>query len=124
MVTSKTKMKNDQIGKWAFLIGLIIAVIAAFVPSTTAATYGTYIALALFILGLIVGFLNITEKDLSKFLLAVIVLLVLGSASLNVLDILKIVNDYLKSILGNFIAFVSAAGLVVSIKSILEASKK
>ena len=108
----------EAIGKWAFIIGLILAAIAAFVQG-----YAAIILLILFILGLIVGFLNIHEKNVMKFLIAVITLLTLGIASINALDILDIINVYLKSILGNFIAFVSAAGLVVSIKAIVETSK-
>jgi len=112
-------MSNEAIGKWAFLIGLIIAVIAAFVTG-----YTELILLVLFILGLIVGFMNIHEKNVVKFLVALVALLVLGVASINALSVLGIISDYLNRILGNFIAFVSAAGLVVSIKSIIETTKK
>jgi len=108
----------EAIGKWAFIIGLILAAIAAFIQG-----YTTIILLILFILGLVVGFLNIHEKNVIKFLVAVITLLTLGIASINALDILDIINIYLKSILGNFIAFVSTAGLVVAIKAIVETSK-
>jgi len=109
---------NQAIGKWAFLIGLIIAVIAAFIPG-----YAGTILLILFILGLIVGFMNIAEKQVVKFLVAAIALLALGVASINALSVLAIVSTYLDSILSNFIAFVSAAALVVAIKSIIETAK-
>lgn len=112
-------MSNELLGKWAFLIGLIIAVIAGFISGYTEA-----ILLILFILGLVVGFLNIKDKDLLKFLVAAIALLALGVSSISALSILSIVSTYVNLILGNFIAFVSAAALVVSIKAILETSKK
>ncbi len=119
MIKKEVKMSNELIGKWAFIIGLIIAVIAGFITG-----YTEVILLALFILGLIVGFMNIKDKDLMKFLLATVALLVLGVSSINALSMLGVVSDYLDSILGNFISFVSAAALVVSIKAVLETSKK
>ena len=114
-------MKNlDVLGKWAFLIGLVIAVIAAFIGTAISAST---IALILFILGLIVGFLNIAEKQLTKFLLATIALLLLGIGSISALSIIGTVSGYLNSILANIIAFVSAAALVVALKSIYETGK-
>lgn len=108
----------EEIGKWAFIIGLIIAVIAGFIPGYTEA-----VLLILFILGLVIGFLNISEKDHVKFLVASVALLVLGVGSISALSILNIVSTYLNAILSNFIAFVSAAALVIAIKSIVETSK-
>jgi len=112
-------MSLDLVGKWAFLIGLVIAVIAGFVTG-----YASLVLLVLFILGLVVGLLNVTEKDSTKFLVAVVALLVLGVGSINALSVLGVVSSYLDVILGNFIAFVAAAGLVVSVKIVIEAARK
>ena len=112
------KVKTKLIGKWAFLVGLLVAVIASFITG-----YATTVALVLFILGLIVGFLNISEKDSNKFLLATIALLTGGIASMSAIVMFGIVSTYLNAIIGNFVAFVSAAALVVAIKAILETSK-
>ena len=112
------KNNNQVIGKWAFIIGLVIAVIAAFITG-----YADITLLVLFILGLIVGFLNIEKDNVVKFLVAIATLIVMGTGVLNALNIIDMVNDYLKAILSNFIAFVSAVGLVVAIKAVLETSK-
>jgi hypothetical protein len=109
----------SEIGKWIFIIGMVIAVIAGFVQG-----YASLILLLLFILGLVVGFLNVSDKNLPKFLMAAIALLLLGVSSISALSILGIVSVYLNAILGNFIAFVGAAALVVSIKAIIEVNKK
>lgn len=113
-------MELDLIGKWAFIIGLVIAVLAAFVTAISTAT----IILILFILGLIVGLLNIDKKNTTGFLVAVIALLFVGS--LGAISIGQLVTPvgYLQEILGNFTAFVAAAALVVSIKSVITTSKK
>ena len=114
-------MKNlDVLGKWAFIIGLVIAVIAAFIGTSISAST---IALILFILGLIVGFLNIADKQLTKFLIATIALLLLGIGSISALSIIGTVSGYLNSILANVIAFVGAAALIVALKTIYETGK-
>lgn len=113
------EMANELIGKWAFLIGMIIAVIAGFITG-----YATTFALALFVLGLVVGFLNISKKESTHFLIAAIALLTGGIASINALSILGISISYVSAIIGNFVAFISAAALVVAIKAIFETSKK
>lgn len=118
---------NELIGKWAFVIGLILAVIAGLVSgynTTILSSYTTAILLVLFVLGLIIGFLNIHEKNETRFLVSVVALLVLGVASISALSVLQVISEILDAVLGNFIAFVSAAALVVSIKAILETTKK
>ena len=114
-------MELDLVGKWAFIIGLIIAILAAVAGDVIGV--GT-IALILFVLGLVVGFLNIDKKNTTEFLVAVIALLILGISSLGALSIIWTTIMYLESILTNFTAFVSAAVLVVSIKAIIVTSKK
>ena len=110
---------NKLIGKWAFIIGLVIAVVAGFVTG-----YGTTLAAALFVLGLIVGLLNVSEKNSIKFLVATIALLTGGIASLSAISILGVTIDYVTTILSGFIAFVSAAALVVAVKAVFETSQK
>ena len=83
-------MEKEFVGKWAFLIGLIIAVIAGFMTG-----YATTLALVLFVLGLIVGFLNVTEKESSKFLIAAIALLTGGIASLTAISMLGVTINYI-----------------------------
>lgn len=107
-------MKPDLkiIGYWAFIGGLIVAVLAGFVEVPA-------LPLVLFVLGLIVGFLNITEKESTPFLVAVIALLLVGVSGLQLGKLTAITVP----ILENFIAFVAAAGLVVAIKQVIVLAK-
>lgn len=110
-------MNSEIVGKWAFIIGLVLALIAGLIE-------GFYtipqLALILVVLGLIVGFLNITEKNVIKLLVAIIALTVVGSATVITIPG---VNAYLDAIVKNILVFVGAAGLVVAIKAIVETSK-
>src|SRR3989338_3595870 len=107
-------MDLDVVGKWAFIAGLVVALLAGFfaVPM---------VALVLFVVGLIVGFLNVTAKDTEKFLLATVTLLVLGVGSIQTLAVLgTAVSATLSTVLGSMIAFVGAAALVVAVKAVVE----
>ncbi|MEX2017627.1 MAG: hypothetical protein WD876_04095 [Candidatus Pacearchaeota archaeon] len=108
------------VGKWSFTLGLIVAILAAFVTAISVEV----VLLLLFILGLLVGFLNITEKNSTKFLTGLIALFLIGVSSLGALAIFGTVETYLAQIVSNFLTFVGAAGLVVSIKVLFETSRQ
>lgn len=105
-------MNSSLVGRWAFIVGIVLALLAGFteIPS---------LGVILFILGLIVGLLNIKEEESTSFLVSVIALLIIGVAGSQ----LGTLTETFESILTNFIAFVSAAGLIVSIKQILAVTK-
>ena len=104
-----------NVGKWAFIIGLIVAVISGFwtVPAVT---------LVMVILGLLVGFLNVTGEETQPYLVASVALMLIGTTVLNqtVLQALtSVVGDWLSSVMTNFVAFVAASALVVAIRAIV-----
>ena len=104
-------MKQAQMGRWAFVIGLIISVLLGFVVFS-------YSSLVLVILGLIVGFLNITEKEATSFLIAVIALIVVGVAGLQALSVLGTLYTWIQTVLTSFLVFVSASVVVVALKEL------
>lgn len=113
-------MDLDLIGKWAFIAGLIVAILATFITAIGAST----ILLILFILGLIVGSLNVDKKNTTEFLVSVIALLMVGSLGALAVGQLATTVGYLQAMLNNFTAFVMAAALVVSVEAIVATSKR
>ena len=110
-------MDLSVVGKWSFLGGLVLCLLTGFIAVPM-------VALVLFVLGLVVGFLNITAKETEKFLIAAVAIIVLGVASVQTLSILgTVVGDALNTVLASFIAFVGAAALVVAVKAIVELEK-
>ena len=101
-----------NVGKWAFLAGILLAVLAGFFTIP-------YILTILAVLGLVVGFLDITSRESHKYLMAVVALLVIGTASISAFSALGNFYGLTESIITNVIAFVGASGLVVAIKEIL-----
>jgi len=99
------------IGSLAFYIGLIIAIVAGWVDM------GMTGVVVLTVLGIIVGLLNVTGKETSRFLLATLVFIVAGLAMKDIF------GDVAARILAAYIAFTAAGGLVVALKEVYDIQK-
>ena len=106
-------MNLEQIGKWAFIVGLVIAVLAGLFFQPAWAIW------VLAILGVIVGFLNITAEDTRGFLLAAIAL-TLSATALNTVPLLGL---EVTSVLGYVAAFVAGAMVVVALKALFQTAR-
>jgi len=106
-------MSKGTIGRWAFIIGLIIAVLLGFVTFT-------YASLVLVILGLIVGFMNVSEKEANKYLVDVIALILVGVAGLQALSVLGSLYTWFQTVLTSFITFAAASAVIVAVKVLFE----
>ncbi len=107
-------MSIQKIGGFAFILGIIISIIFALIPGLDAVTWVPFVLL---ILGIIVGLLNIEDKDLELFLIAAIVLIATSATPLNTLPV---IGSLLNRIVINFVTFVSPAALIVSIVAIIK----
>jgi hypothetical protein len=111
-------MKTSQLGRWAFVLGVIIAILLGFVNFS-------FSTLILFILGLIVGFMNVSQKETQSYLVAVIALLVIGFSGLEVFNVLGGgLVTWLETVLTSFITFVAASALVVALKVVLDVEQE
>jgi hypothetical protein len=115
MAKGKTNILG-MIGFWAFIIGLIIAVVAGILMPQN-----QIVIIVLIILGLIIGFLNITAKEMLLFLVATIALIVVG----NVFAPLKTLM--IGAILGSMLSYVATlmapAAIVAAIKALWAVGK-
>ncbi|MFH1751970.1 MAG: hypothetical protein ABH821_03480 [archaeon] len=109
-------MEMEKIGEYAFIIGVILAIILGFIPIE----YQGTAALVLVVLGLIVGFLNIGDKETKTFLIAAIALIAASTAGL---QILPYVGEYVAMILLNIAAFVAPAAVIVALKTVYSMGK-
>ena len=110
---------DKKIGHWAFIVGILIAIIAGLVPAWQSNT----VVWALVILGLIVGLLNITAKETVEFLVATIALLAVCNIVTNV-GLIQSLGGILVAVLQNISLFVAPAALVVALKSIYALAQK
>lgn len=114
-------------GHYAFLIGIVIAVLTGIFGGIWNVAYT---AAFLVFLGLIVGFMNISRKETTPFLVAAIALIMIGTAGItSMTSLLGVIisvdfGEYITAILTNFVAFVSPAALVVALKAIWTIEKR
>ena len=120
-------MDNQKIGVYAFLLGIIIAIIVGLLATYAATSLGAttlgVTTTIVVVLGLIVGFLNISEKQITPFLIAVIALAVsgiaAGTASLGFINnAIPTLGTLVTNVVGNITIFVVPAGIVVALKAI------
>ena len=102
-----------QIGKVAFIAGLVIAVAAGLGFNQP------WIAWVLAILGVIVGFLNVGKGEAQAFLIAAIALIVAA----NGLAMVPYVGGYVTNIIANLVVFLAGAVVVVSLVSLFETAR-
>ena len=100
------KSGGSSVGGWAFLVGVLLAVLFAFVPLPG-------LAWLLVVLGLIIGLLNITETETSKFLWAGTVLVVVGSFGSEGLSSVV----YLTDVFNNLVILFASSTIIVALKS-------
>lgn len=114
------KKKQMAIGPMAYLLGLlivaIVGIVGAFTESLNAMVYW-----ALLVLGLIVGFMNIQDHEIEKFLLAGLTLSLASSGIIASISTLNIVGmNILAGMLSALIWFVNPAIFVVAIRVVLK----
>ena len=102
-----------QVGKWTFIVGLVIAVAGGL--GFEQAWFGWVLA----ILGLVVGFLNVSDKESQTFLLAAIALIVAANA----VGGIPYIGELVSRIIANLVLFLGGAVLVVAVKSLFAVAR-
>lgn len=115
-------MVSQRVGGWAFILGVVIAIIAGLVAGYIT-IYAGWIGFVLVILGLIVGFLNLNDKEMQPFLIAALALMLM-QLSAGGLSYIPYIGIYLVSMVQNIVVFVMPAALVVALKSIYRLAAK
>jgi hypothetical protein len=119
-------MELKQFGPWAYIVGVVIALIAGFVMPAD-----TTVVLALGVLGLIVGLLNVADKEVQMFLVASIAFIVAASGLSGVVSGLFAglpvedmgIGEGLVAALNYLVAFTAPAAAIVAILALYKISK-
>lgn len=126
-VDKKVNLDKFQYGSIIFGVGLLIALFTAFF--TLEQTALKIVAVTLILFGLIIGFINITEKETNTFLLAGAILVLLLQPFLTSIvqtlglgsyaSVLRILgNIYL-----NLITLIVPATIIVALKAVFKSAK-
>jgi len=100
-------------GGWAFIIGLILAVVIALLGAEQ--DWPVYILL---VLGLIVGLLNISDKEVGPFLISAIAFMLTFTSLFMISEAIPLVGNTLVNFFVFVNAFIAPAAAVVAIKEL------
>ena len=104
-----------KVGACAFYIGAILAVILALVNSTAGQVW---VIGLLLVLGIVVGLLNISEREIVPFLIACVAFLVAAPAFGAAVGSVVSSFDWLNRVLAHLAVFVLPAALISALKAI------
>lgn len=111
-------MKNEGY-RWLYIISVVIAIAVAFVPVISQTAIVTILA----ILGLVIGYYNVSLKEASGFLIAAVALIVAALAAKG-LENIVFIGVFIPPILNNLISLFAPAAIVVALKALHEAAKE
>ena len=121
------RSKENLFGAWAFLIGVVLA-LAVGILSAGLGNLNALILAVLVILGLIVGFVNVSPKDVNTFLMASVSLVIVSWAGSDVISGIEFLNigigNMVSSTLGALLVMLVPATIVVAIKSLFSISQQ
>ncbi len=112
---AKTSL-GDIVGGWAFLIGVILAVVIGFFPALSTSTT----VLVLVVVGIIIGLLNVGDKEVMPFLLSGLTLVLVGKYGGDALENIAVVGGILDALMVIFVP----ATVIVAIKNVLSLAKR
>ncbi len=124
------KSKDNTVGAWAFVMGVVLAIAIGLsttaVPLSFLTAYSAQIYAILVILGITVGFMNVTGKDTQTFLLAGTVLVIVSRFGMDGVtgSLIGIgVGDAVSSVFGALISLFAPATIVVALKTVFSIAK-
>ena len=112
-----------KMGEWAFIIGVLIAIVIGLFSGSLEANVQGWLVLLLVVLGLIVGLLNVTATESTPFLIAAAALMLTGLSG-DTLSNIPTIGSYLSGIVVQIAVFVTPAAIVVALKAIQSLAKE
>jgi len=110
----------EKLGNYSFIAGVIIAIVLG-LATAQLGTAAAWLWSLLVVLGLIVGFMNVSGKGTRDFLWVTVALVLVSYAGKDQIANwanVHFVGAYLSGVLGNILAFVIPASVVVALKEV------
>jgi hypothetical protein len=119
-------MKNT-IGKIAFVVGIVVAIIGGIWGGKAQIT-NDFLVAVLLIAGVLIGLLNITASEATATLAAAVALIILGiwgdtSSFAPVLHLSQGLGENIQGVVGAFALLMAPVAFIVAIKAVLAAGK-
>jgi len=110
------KSLGDLVGGWAFLVGVVLAIVIGFFPSV--GTSG--VQLALVVIGIIIGLLNVGDKEVMPFLVSGLALVLVGRFGGDAMADIAVISGILNALMVIFVP----ATVIVAVKNVLTLAKR
>ncbi len=122
--------RENKIGAWAFLFGVILAIIiglsTTLLPIPALTFYSKQIYAVLVLLGILVGFTNVTGRDSQTFLIAGTALVIVSKFGMDGVtgSLIGIgVGDAVSSVFGALLALFAPATIIVALKTVFSIAR-
>lgn len=119
------RSQENLVGAYAFLVGVVLAVIMGLFNQSLESA-GVLFYSALVIIGLIVGFMNVGDKNSITFLMASLSLVIVGALGAEPLKYIAL-NNYvvtaLRNMLGSLLVLFVPATIIVALKTVFSMAK-
>ena len=111
----------QRIGSWVFIVGVVLAILFPIFTELS-----PWLTSLLIVLGLVVGFLNITTKETQPFLLAALALVIVSgfSSTSDVITQVAQIGPVLGRVFTGILLLVVPATIVVALRSIYSLARK
>lgn len=109
------KKTGNVLGGWAFLIGVVLALIIGVIGNVTPT-----IAYILVLVGLVIGLLNIGDEETTPFLMSGTVLIIASSLGGSVVNVVPILDGVLNALLLLFVP----ATVIVAVRHVFSLARR
>ena len=116
---------EKKIGNYSFIIGVILAIVLGLFAQFLGSAQPWLWSL-LVVLGLIVGFLNVSGKETKEFLWVTVGLVVVafaGSTQIDKWQSVKVIGPFISDVFNSILAFVIPSSVVVALKEVWQLAK-
>lgn len=120
------KRSINKFGAWAFLVGVVLAVILGIFSDQLISVNDIIIAI-LVIAGILVGLFNVKSQDSTKFLwaaLALVLVAYLGDNAISAWTAIPTVGQMLRNILSALLVLFVPTTIIVALRAVFELAKK
>jgi hypothetical protein len=126
-------MDLEEIARWAFVafvfIALILGLVVGYMNYNGDLGYSdinAYVTLVLLVIGMLVGLVSITTKEVMPFLVATIALIVINNPAvwtpLNIVH--PLLHYWVQAILNYFVAFAAPAALINAVRAVFAMARE
>ena len=118
---SSASGRSALVGSWSFLIGVVLAVLLGL---GLGGAYAGTLIWVIFLLGIVVGLLNITHDEANAFLVSGTVLVLVSYLGATAVESVSIASYSMAALLKGILTLFVPATIVVALKSVFQLARR